>query len=300
MTQTSDMYSGAKGPVNIEVKTEHTGNKNEPEVVRPDSFDVQPRIDIIVDLEAPHARHNLNKLLFKLYADSPYLRIFVNKWSEWDDFSHKDNPTAPRATFFPGAFQVFLERKIISHYNMYTEKEKAARSNQSRTNASRMNSSHQNFVENETRESFGSQLEKFNMQKQSRAQVQAHSTLSSERKPAAGAEIAESANDTPNSDGEEDPNFNAEEIAFKVRLQCHKDRKKIVKGLVKNGTVHASEPSPEKKPKARRLVPIEKANNSGMNLMTKDAGLVVLKETAEPEEEEDTLEDAKNNLKANY
>ena len=54
---------------------------------------------------------------------------------------------------------------------MYTEKEKAARSNQSRTNASRMNSSHQNFVENETRESFGSQLEKFNMQKQSRAQV---------------------------------------------------------------------------------------------------------------------------------
>ena len=104
MTQTSDMYSGAKGPVNIEVKTEHTGNKNEPEVVRPDSFDVQPRIDIIVDLEAPHARHNLNKLLFKLYADSPYLRIFVNKWSEWDDFSHKDNPTAPRATFFPGAF----------------------------------------------------------------------------------------------------------------------------------------------------------------------------------------------------
>lgn len=39
-----------------------------------------PRIDIIVDLEAPHARHNLNKLLFRLYQDSPYLKIFVNKW----------------------------------------------------------------------------------------------------------------------------------------------------------------------------------------------------------------------------
>jgi len=81
--------------------------------------ELQQRIDIIADLEAPFARHNLNKLLFKLYEDSPYLRIFVNKWSEWDDFSHKDNPTAPRATFFPGVFQVFLERKLVKSYNMY-------------------------------------------------------------------------------------------------------------------------------------------------------------------------------------
>ena len=85
-----------------------------------------------------------------------------------------------------------------------------------------------------------------------------------------------------------------------MRLQCHKDRKKIVKSLVKSGTVHASEPSPEKKPKARRLVPINKANTSDINLKQQEAGLVVLKETAEPEEEEDTLEDVKNNLKANY
>ena len=33
---------------------------------------------------------------------------------------------------------------------------------------------------------------------------------------------------------EEDPYFNAEEIAFKVRLQSHKDRKTIVKKLVKS------------------------------------------------------------------
>ena len=56
-----------------------------------EASEAAPRIDLIVDLEAPHARHNLNKLLFRLYQDSPYLRIFVNKWQEWDDFSHKDN-----------------------------------------------------------------------------------------------------------------------------------------------------------------------------------------------------------------
>lgn len=84
--------------------------------------DISPRIDIIVDLEAPYSRGNLNKLLYKLYSESPYLRIFVNKWSEWDDFSHKDNPVAPRAIFFPGCFKVFLERKMINSYNMYHEK----------------------------------------------------------------------------------------------------------------------------------------------------------------------------------
>ena len=83
--------------------------------------DVTPRIDVIVDLEAPFARQNLNRLLFKLYQDSPYLRIFVNKWSEWDDFSHKDNPVAPRAIFHEGVFKVFLERKLINQYNRQRE-----------------------------------------------------------------------------------------------------------------------------------------------------------------------------------
>ena len=84
-----------------------------------------PRIDLIVDLDAPHARHNLNRLLFRLYQDSPYLRIFVNKWQEWDDFTHKDNSAAPRATFYPGVFQIYLERKMIKSYNLYKEKREA-------------------------------------------------------------------------------------------------------------------------------------------------------------------------------
>lgn len=113
--------------------------------------DIQPRIDIIVDLEAPHARGNLNKLLYRLYSDSPYMRIFVNKWHEWDDFSHKDNPVAPRATFFPGCFKVFLERKLISSYNMYHEKQRAER--RQKRNSRPMGETHTSFVESETRES---------------------------------------------------------------------------------------------------------------------------------------------------
>ena len=42
---------------------------------------------------------------------------------------------------------------------------------------------------------------------------------------------------------EEDPYFNAEEIAFKVRLQSHKDRKTIVKKLVKSKQPDDSESS---------------------------------------------------------
>ena len=71
--------------------------------------------------------------------------------------------------------------------------------------------------------------------------------------------------------------------------------------MVKSGSVHASEPSPEKKPKqSRRFVPIDNAINYGAESSHREAGLVVLTETAEPEEEEDTLEDVKNNLRANY
>ena len=38
--------------------------------------------------------------------------------------------------------------------------------------------------------------------------------------------------------GEDDPYFNAEEIAFKVRLQCHKDRKVIVNKIVGDGKLN--------------------------------------------------------------
>ena len=41
--------------------------------------------------------------------------------------------------------------------------------------------------------------------------------------------------DSDEGGGEEDPYFNAEEIAFKVRLQCHKDRKIIINKMVKSG-----------------------------------------------------------------
>lgn len=41
--------------------------------------------------------------------------------------------------------------------------------------------------------------------------------------------------DSDEGGGVDDPYFNAEEIAFKVRLQCHKDRKTIVHMMVKSG-----------------------------------------------------------------
>ena len=115
-----------------------------------EEVEVLPRIDVIADLEAPHARHNLNKLLYRLYNNSPYLRIFVNKWHEWDDFSHKDNPAAPRATYFPGCFMVYCERKLITRYDMYAEKVKAE---QKKSRNLKMGSTHSSFVESETRNS---------------------------------------------------------------------------------------------------------------------------------------------------
>lgn len=88
--------------------------------------------------------------------------------------------------------------------------------------------------------------------------------------------------------GEEDPFFNAEEIAFKVRLQCHKDRKHIVKKLVKNGEIEGGDefqtPSPLKKPSS-------KSGNFKLNGGRTRAGskLNVLNEANEPEEEEETF-----------
>ena len=132
-----------------------------------EASEAAPRIDLIVDLEAPHARHNLNKLLFRLYQDSPYLRIFVNKWQEWDDFSHKDNSAAPRATYYPGVFQVYLERKMIKSYNLYKERREAQKRGP-RSRNSQMGQTHTSFVESETRESVEAQLEQFNSNRTNR------------------------------------------------------------------------------------------------------------------------------------
>ena len=166
--------------------------------------DSAPRIDIIVDLEAPYARHNLNKLLFKLYQDSPYLRIFVNKWQEWDDFTHKDNPAAPRAIYFPGVFQVFLERKLINSYNMYSEKK---RKGDDVSQRSKIGSSHSSFQDlEEMRQSVDAQIEQFNVQK----------AINGPKRGSRSGGMFEA--ETEEGGGEEDPFFNAEEIAFKVRL----------------------------------------------------------------------------------
>ena len=70
------------------------------------------------------------------------------------------------------------------------------------------------------RSSVASQIEQFNSQRHSRAPSSIE-----------GGGMFE---DDPDK-MDEDPFFNAEEIAFKVRLQCHKDRKTIVKKLVKTG-----------------------------------------------------------------
>ena len=40
MTHTSDMYSGTKAPINIEVKTEHNPDDPESELQQQDTFDV--------------------------------------------------------------------------------------------------------------------------------------------------------------------------------------------------------------------------------------------------------------------
>ena len=66
---------------------------------------------------------------------------------------------APRATFYQGVFQVYLERKLIKTYNMYHEKARQERSSSRNT---KMGSTHTSFVESETRESVQSQIEQFN------------------------------------------------------------------------------------------------------------------------------------------
>ena len=44
-----------------------TDERIEVELDNPSEAEFMPRIDIIVDQDAPHARHNLNKLLYRLY-----------------------------------------------------------------------------------------------------------------------------------------------------------------------------------------------------------------------------------------
>ena len=148
----------------------------------------------------------------------------MNKWHEWDDFSHKDNPTAPRATYYPGVFQVYLERKMINSYNMYNEKRRVERSNASGSQRA-MGSTHTSFVESETRQSVESQIQQFNRQRQSNRSSHLHGTggggqpssrqsQSTTRGGGQGGGMFEADNED---EEDADPYFNAEEIAFKVR-----------------------------------------------------------------------------------
>ena len=99
------------------------------------------------------------------------------------------------------------------------------------------------------------------------------------------------------SEKDEDPYFNAEEIAFKVRLQCHKDRKTIVKKMVKAGEYEDldgkkldSDSSPMKldREKRERMRQNDKRPNG-----PRHSQLRVLNEAEEPEEEEDTYDEVR-------
>lgn len=84
---------------------------------------------------------------------------------------------------------------------MYHERQKAER--RAKRNARPMGETHTSFVESETRESVESQIEQFkNRQSVSKAMSSREGMFEEE------SELG----------GEEDPFFNAEEIAFKVRL----------------------------------------------------------------------------------
>ena len=116
-----------------------SGNKN----------DVNPRVDIIVDTEAPYAHNNLKRLLNKFDEESSALDICVNKWSQWDNFRHRDNPVQPKAVYYPGCFRVFLDRKLIASYSP----ERAKKNREKEMSASPEPRSHQEYIDSKIRES---------------------------------------------------------------------------------------------------------------------------------------------------
>ena len=62
------------------------------------------RVDIVIDLEAPFAKHNLRRLLLQFDNEKSGLEICVNKWNEWKNFKNKENARSPRAIYYPGCF----------------------------------------------------------------------------------------------------------------------------------------------------------------------------------------------------
>ena len=77
------------------------------------------------------------------------MEICVNKWSDWNNFKHKDNPIQPKAVYFPGCFQVYLDRKLITTYCP----EKAKKKRDREISASTEPKGHQEYIDNNIRES---------------------------------------------------------------------------------------------------------------------------------------------------
>ena len=91
-------------------------------------------------------------------------------------------------------------------------------------------------------------------------------------------------------EGEQDEFFKAEEIAYQVRYQCHKDRKSIVKKLEKSGQIATSTGASASNKSALRLS--NGFSSKAAQGYSNQSKLIVLNEANEPEEEEDTYDDA--------
>ena len=127
-----------------------------------------------------------------------------------------------------------------------------------------MGSTHTTFVESETRESVESQINQFkshlsNHRMKEVKSSNAPSTITSQSRASRHADetekgMFEADPSEPNADADdEDPYFNADEIAFKIRMHVHRDRKQMVKKLVKAGQIDAGDVEVES-PLQRKLL----------------------------------------------
>ena len=108
----------------------------------------------------------------------------MNKWEEWENFKHVENSAAPRAVFYQGCFNVYLDRRKIYSYNRTQELAK-----KKRMDNMMQKSRSSEFVEKETNDNMESQQKTF---EESQKSLKADSES-------------------------EDPLFNPTDIAFKCR-----------------------------------------------------------------------------------
>ena len=115
------------------------------------------RVDIVIDLEAPFAKHNLRRLLQQFENEKSVLQICVNKWNEWKNFKNKENARSPRAVYYPGCFSVFMDRKLIADYSPDRARRQKVVSPQVR--------SHQAYVDKKIRNSWETNLRTYKVRK---------------------------------------------------------------------------------------------------------------------------------------